>query len=72
MLRDYLWAGVTIPAATETVKGERDEFADPDFKRWLVSDPMVTMNPASRYGDDATGFLAGSELENRDLGGAKD
>ena len=32
----------------------------------LVGDPMVTMNPASRYGDDATGFLSGSELENPD------
>ena len=41
---------------------------DRDFDRWVANDPMVTMDPASRYGDDATGFLAGSEKENPDLG----
>ena len=37
---------------------------DPDFDGWVANDPMVTLNPASRYGDDATGFLAGSEADN--------
>ena len=40
---------------------------DPDFDGWLVNDPIVTFNPASRYGDDATGFLAGGERENPEL-----
>lgn len=34
---------------------------DPDFDAWVANDPMVTMDPASRYGDDATGFLSGRE-----------
>ena len=42
---------------------------DRDFDGWVANDPMVTLNPASRYGDDATGFLAGAEAENPELGG---
>lgn len=45
---------------------------DHDFDGWIANDPMVTLNPASRYGDDATGFLAGSELENHELGKTED
>ena len=45
---------------------------DRDFDGWVANDPMVTMNPASRYGDDATGFLAGSEVENPDIGDKDD
>ena len=53
----------------------RDESApstDRDFDGWVANDPMVTLDPASRYGDDATGFLAGSEAENTELGGKDD
>ena len=45
---------------------------DHDFDGWIGNDPMVTLNPASRYGDDATGFLGGSELENHELGKTED
>ena len=48
-------------------KTEPRQTTDPDFYRWVVNDPMVTLNPASRYGDDATGFLAGSEGETPQL-----
>ena len=41
---------------------------DPDFDGWVANDPMVTLNPASRYGDDATGFLADSEADNAQPG----
>ena len=51
---------------------ESRQTTDPDFDGWVVNDPMVTLNPASRYGDDATGFLAGSELENAELGRTED
>ena len=51
-----------FPAMNEKIgSGSR---VDPDFPRWIVNDPMVTLNPASRYGDDATGFLGGSERDN--------
>lgn len=45
------------------------ESTDRDFDGWVANDPMVTLNPASRYGDDATGFLAGAESDNPELGG---
>ena len=45
---------------------------DRDFDGWVANDPMVTMDPASRYGDDATGFLAGTEIENPDIGDKHD
>lgn len=50
-----------FPAMNEKV--ESGSKIDPDFPRWIVNDPMVTLNPASRYGDDATGFLGGSERD---------
>ena len=51
--------------------GESSRSVDPDFDGWVANDPMVTLNPASRYGDDATGFLTGSESDNPQPG-AKD
>ena len=30
-----------------------EQYIDPDFKRWVAGDPMVTHNPASRYGKSA-------------------
>jgi hypothetical protein len=45
-------------------KAEPRQTTDPDFGGWVVNDPMVTLNPASRYGDDATGFLGGSERDS--------
>lgn len=65
LLSDRLWNVLTLSAAEG--KGE-SRSTDPDFDGWVANDPMVTLNPASRYGDDATGFLAGSELDNPQLG----
>ena len=53
-------------------KRECSQGKDRDFDGWVANDPMVTLDPASRYGDDATGFLAGSEVENPELGGKDD
>ena len=53
-------------------RGESARSTDRDFDGWVANDPMVTLNPASRYGDDATGFLAGSEVENPELGDKDD
>lgn len=64
-LTDWLsFLGVGIRAAlTPGIKSDDEsnggnDFIDPDFDGWLVNDPMVTLNPTSRYGDDATGFLS--------------
>jgi hypothetical protein len=72
MLGERLRSVMTLPAADATGRGESDRSTDPDFDGWVANDPMVTLNPASRYGDDATGFLAGSELENPELGRTED
>ena len=49
-----------------------DTSIDPDFEGWLRNDPMVTGNPASRYGDDAPGYLTGNGLGSLEIGAADD
>lgn len=49
-----------------------DRDPDPDFEGWLHNDPMVTGNPASRYGDDAPGYLTGNGLGSLEIGAADD
>ena len=49
-----------------------DTSIDPDFEGWLHNDPMVTGNPASRYGDDAPGYLTGNGLGSLEIGAADD
>jgi hypothetical protein len=53
---------LALPAGEDGSASGRS--VDPDFDGWVANDPMVTLNPASRYGDDATGFLTGSESDN--------
>lgn len=72
ILRDYVQVGGSMSVAAEEAEGESGQTTDPDFQGWLHNDPMVTMNPTSRYGDDATGFLAGAEVENPELGRTDD
>ena len=54
----------------ESAGADRD--IDPDFDRWLHNDPMVTGNPASRYGDDAPGYVTGNGLGSLEIGAADD
>lgn len=49
-----------------------DSDVDPDFEGWVRNDPMVTGNPASRYGDDAPGYLTGNGLGSLEIGAADD
>jgi len=60
MLGVGLRTALASPIIDEETVDYAKKYADPDFTGWLRDDPMVTMNPASRYGDHATGFLAGS------------
>lgn len=53
---------LALPAGEHGSASSRS--VDPEFDGWVANDPMVTLNPASRYGDDATGFLTGSESDN--------
>lgn len=45
---------------------------DPDFERWSRNDPMITGNPASRYGDDSPGRLTSNGLGSLEIGAADD
>jgi len=56
----------------EQLDCEKEPTVDPDFEGWLHSDPMVTGNPASRYGDDAPGYLTGNGLGSLEIGAADD
>lgn len=69
-LGEGLRNALALPAGDD--RGESGTTTDRDFDGWVSNDPMVTLNPASRYGDDATGFLAGSEAENPELGDKDD
>ena len=51
---------------------QADTSIDPDFEGWLHNDPMVTGNPASRYGDDAPGYLTGNGLGSLEIGAVDD
>ena len=78
-LKDWfatLWfslrAGLSTPFVTRDVAMERDRGIDPDFEGWLHGDPMVTSNPASRYGDRTPGYITGNGLGSMEIGAADD
>lgn len=49
-----------------------ESLADQDFQGWLRSDPKITGNPASRYGDDSPGRLTSNGLGSLEIGAADD
>lgn len=78
-LKDWfaaLWfalrAGLSTPFVTKDVAMEGDRGIDPDFEGWLHGDPMVTNNPASRYGDRSPGYITGNGLGSLEIGAADD
>ncbi len=70
--------GVQFRAALSTRLSEDDYLRkengpiDPEFEGWVNNDPMVIGNPASRYGDDAPGYLTGNGLGSLEIGAADD
>ena len=82
-LREYLtdWftnQAITIRAAFSTPLDPDDERAqmerglDPDFVGWLHNDPMVTENPANRYGKGARGYITSNGRGSLEIGAADD
>lgn len=63
-----LAVGIAQPPAG---RGEQQS-ADPDFQGRLHNDPMVTGNPANRYGDDSPGYLTSNGLCSLEIGAAED
>ena len=51
---------------------DAERLLDPDFTGWLHSDPMVTKNPASRYGNRTPGYITGNGLGSMEIGAADD
>lgn len=49
-----------------------DQDLDPDFLGWLRNDPMVTENPANRYGRGARGYVTGNGRGSLEIGAADD
>ena len=72
MLWLELRAGLSTSAQPDQESAEADGGIEPDFDRWLHNDPMVTGNPASRYGDDAPGYVTGNGLGSLEIGAADD
>lgn len=78
-LKDWfatLWfalrAGLSTSLLTKDGTMERDRGIDPDFEGWLHRDPMVTKNPANRYGDRTPGYITGNGLGSMEIGAADD
>ena len=65
-----LRAAFSLPIFDESIVADAERLIDPDFRRWLHNDPMVTGNPASRYGDDAPGYLTANGLGSLEIGAA--
>ena len=65
-------AALSMAAEPDDASAETNRSIDPDFEGWLHNDPMVTGNPASRYGDDAPGYLTGNGLGSLEIGAADD
>lgn len=82
-LRQYLTdsfanLAITIRAALSTPLDPDDERVqlecgvDPDFIGWLHNDPMVTENPANRYGKGARGYVTSNGRGSLEIGAADD
>lgn len=65
-------AALSMPLLSDDERAEADRRIDPDFVRWVHNDPMVTGNSASRYGDDAPGYLTSNGLGSLEIGAADD
>lgn len=67
-----LRAAFSSPIIDESIAADVERQIDPDFEGWLHNDPMVTGNPASRYGEHPTGYLTGNGRRSLEIGAADD
>jgi len=67
-----LRAAFSSPIVDESIAADAERQIDPDFEGWLHGDPMVTKNPASRYGDRTPGYITGNGLGSMEIGAADD
>ena len=72
ILSGYLRSVFSLPTVEERGAVDPMQTTDPDFDGWLHGDPMVTNNPASRYGDRSPGYITGNGLGSMEIGAADD
>ena len=64
-------AAWSIPLVSDDERAEADRRLDPKFIGWLRNDPMVTGNSASRYGDDAPGYMTRNGRGSLEIGSSQ-
>jgi hypothetical protein len=65
-------AACSMPLLSDDERAEADRRIDPDFIGWVHNDPMVTGNSASRYYDDAPGYLTRNGRGSLEIGSSID
>ena len=64
-------AALSMPLFSDDERAAADRRLDPDFIGWLRNDPMVTGNSASRYGDDAPGYMTRNGRGSLEIGSSQ-
>jgi len=64
-------AGLALSQMSDR-QSEVDRQIDPDFQGWLRNDPMVTEDPANRYGKGVRGYLTSNGRGSLEIGAADD
>lgn len=72
VLSVHLRAALASPILDENAVSDAEQHINPDFKRWVQGDPMVTGNPANRYGEDAPGYMTKNGLGSLEIGASDD
>ena len=65
-------AAFSTPLDPDDERAQMERGLDPDFVGWLHNDPMVTENPANRYGKGARGYITSNGRGSLEIGAADD
>lgn len=65
-------AALSTPLDPDDERAQLERGVDPDFIGWLHNDPMVTENPANRYGKGARGYMTSNGRGSLEIGAADD
>ena len=61
-------AALSMPLLSDDERAEADRRFDPNFIRWVHNDRMVAGNSASRYCDDAPGYMTRNGRGSLEIG----
>ena len=61
-------AALSMPLLSDDECAEADRRIDPNFIRWVHNDRMVAGNSASRYCDDAPGYMTRNGRGSLEIG----